>query len=196
MTASILVVCTGNICRSPIAEGFLRDALASRFGGRAPSVRSAGTMGWEGSSAMPESIDAAAEHGTDIAGHLARELRPQHVADASVVITMAGEHRPLVIALDPDAAAKTFTLKELVRILEHLPPSPDAEPQGLPARVEEADAARRGGFTGNLHDEDIADPLGMPLSSYRAIAWEIGSWVDRLVAGLFGADVTAEEARP
>jgi protein-tyrosine phosphatase len=193
MTASILVVCTGNICRSPIAEGFLRDALVSRFGDHAPSVGSAGTMGWEGSSAMPESVEAAAEHGSDIAGHLARELRAKHLADASLVVTMAGEHRASVAALDPGAEAKTFTLKELVRILEHLPTADLAGPETLGSRVSQAEVARRDGFTGNPHDEDIADPLGMPLSSYRAIAWEIGSWVDRLVAGLFGADV-AEEA--
>ncbi|MGZ8625275.1 MAG: arsenate reductase/protein-tyrosine-phosphatase family protein, partial [Actinomycetota bacterium] len=46
--ASILVVCTGNVCRSPVAEGLLRAALERRFGERAPVVASAGTAGWEG----------------------------------------------------------------------------------------------------------------------------------------------------
>ena len=53
---SILVVCTGNSCRSPIAEGLLRDALAARFGAEAPSVSSAGMWGVEGSSATPEAV--------------------------------------------------------------------------------------------------------------------------------------------
>jgi low molecular weight protein-tyrosine phosphatase len=196
MTASILVVCTGNICRSPIAEGFLRDALAIRFGDGAPAVGSAGTMGWEGSGAMPESIEVAAEHGADIADHRAHELTQADIADASLIVTMAAEHRSFVAALDDDAVAKTFTLKELVRILEHLPPPADAGPGGLGERVAAASATRAEGFAGNPHDEDVADPLGMPLSSYRAIAWELREWLDRMVAGLYGPRAELEEAVP
>ena len=44
--ARVLVVCTGNVCRSPIAEGLLRAAFAERLGDGAPEVSSAGTMGW------------------------------------------------------------------------------------------------------------------------------------------------------
>jgi low molecular weight protein-tyrosine phosphatase len=196
MTSSILVVCTGNICRSPIAEGFLRDALATRFGAGAPVVSSAGTMGWEGSGAMPESIEVAAELGADIAGHRAHGLRGADVAEASLIVTMAAEHRSFVTGMDGDAVAKTFTLKELVRILEHLPPTRDADPAALSERVAEAAATRAEGFAGNPHDEDVADPLGMPLSSYRAIAWELREWVDRLVAGLYGPRAELEEAAP
>ena len=58
---SILVVCTGNICRSPIAEGMLRNAIAARFGEAAPDVSSAGTWGVEGAEATPDAVRAAAE---------------------------------------------------------------------------------------------------------------------------------------
>ena len=74
------------------------------------------------------------------------------------------------------------------------PPPPGAGPDGLEARVREADAARAGGFAGNPHDEDVADPLGMPLESYRAVAWELDESVARLVDGLFGALPRAAEA--
>ena len=72
--SEILVVCTGNICRSPMAEGFLRAALVERLGEAAPVVTSAGTAGWDGSGAMDESIRAAQERGVDIRAHLARRL--------------------------------------------------------------------------------------------------------------------------
>jgi protein-tyrosine phosphatase len=183
--ARVLVVCTGNVCRSPIAEGLLRAALEVRVGDQAPSVASAGTMGWEGSGADPGSVKAAAERGVDISAHRARELRPEEAVGADLVLGMAGEH---VDALSTLAPGKTFTLKELVRLLEALPaPSgPGAPPGVLAARVAEADTLRRSGFEGNALDEDIADPLGMPLESFRAIAWELEEWCGRLADGLFG----------
>jgi protein-tyrosine phosphatase len=189
---SILVVCTGNVCRSPIAEGLLRDALAQRLGDHGPHVSSAGTAGWEGAEAMKESVAAAAERGTDISGHVARMVTGTMVEHAHLVVTMAAEHRDALSRFSPDTAHKTFTLKELVRLLEQLEPAGEApEPASLSDRVASADAARRAGFIGNPHDEDVVDPLGMPMESYRAIAWELDGWVTRLVDGLYGSVAVA-----
>lgn len=188
---SILVVCTGNICRSPIAEGMLRNALAARFGGQAPTVSSAGTWGVDGAEATPEAVKAAAERGVVIAQHRAHRLSTERAREADLVIVMGTEHRD-ALAHDLDVASRTFTLKELVRLLESLPPAPsDAGPGHLADRVAAADEARRGGFQGNPFDEDVADPIGLPLQSYRAIAWELDEWIARLVDGLFGADRVA-----
>lgn len=183
----MLVICTGNICRSPIAEGSLRGALDARFGPGAPSVDSAGTQGWEGSPAQPGSVAAAAERGIDITGHVARLLTPQMLGDADLVLAMAGEHSDGAGRMDPEARARIFTLKELVRLLEALPPVEAGTVVGsLRARVAQANELREGGFAGNPHDHDVADPLGQPQHAYRAIAWELDAWIDRLVAGLFG----------
>ncbi|HEX6843881.1 MAG TPA: low molecular weight phosphatase family protein [Actinomycetota bacterium] len=175
---SILVVCTGNVCRSPAAEGFLRRELAARFGATAPSVSSAGTMGWEGSGATPESVRASAERGVDIAGHRARMLTPAQVTDAGLVVAMARDHVDRILATTPDAADKMFTLKELVRLLEELAPagSPDE-------RIAQA-AARRASGGVPPGDDDVADPLGEPLAVYRAMAAELEDRSRRLVAGL------------
>jgi protein-tyrosine phosphatase len=192
---SILVVCTGNICRSPMAEGFLRDALIRRFGERAPAVSSAGTIGWTGSPASPESVVAAGERGSDIEAHQARELRPQMIEGADLILCMAGEHREAVGDEVPEAAARTFTLKELVRLLEALPPAqPTDDPGALVDRVAAANELRFAGGARNPHDEDISDPLGLPLDTYRAIAWELDEWNARLVDGLFGAEPSAAAA--
>ena len=183
---SILVVCTGNICRSPIAEGFLRSILTARFGARAPEVSSAGTAGWEGSAAMEDAVQAATEREIDITGHVAQKLAGSMVTRADLVVCMAAEHRSDILRADPGAEPKVFTLKELVRVLDALEPAAGSDPRELPARVAQAGAKRASGFVGNPLDEDIADPMGQPLEAYRAIAWELDTWCGRLADGLFG----------
>jgi len=182
--ARVLVVCTGNVCRSPIAEGLLRAALEAKLGDQAPSVASAGTMGWVGSGADPASVEAAAERGVDISTHRARELRSDEVLAADLVLAMARDHEDALADLAP---TRTFTLKQLVRLLEALPaPGPGDPDAMLTARIADADDLRRNGFEGYLYDEDVTDPLGMPLESFRAIAWELDEWCGRLADGLFG----------
>jgi protein-tyrosine phosphatase len=187
--ASILVVCTGNICRSPMAEGFLRRSLASR-GATGIELSSAGTHGWDGSGATPESVEAAAERGADISAHLARRLALE-MLQADLVLAMSVEHREAAVALAPSVAPRAFTLKELVRLLESLPPREGAgmEPgAALLERVRAAEALRRTGFPGNPLDDDVVDPLGLAFDSYRAVAWELDEWCGRLVDGLLGKE--------
>ena len=192
--ASILVVCTGNICRSPIAEAVLRSALTERFGNRAPAVSSAGTAGWEGSGAVAGSVEAAAERGYDIGNHVARMLTPAMVGDADLVLCMAVEHRDAIRSVaSEDAVAEAFTLKELVHLLEALPPvAAGAGPETLAGRVAEAAAARRSGAAKNPWDEDIVDPLGLSMEEFRTVAGEIDELTERLVAGLYDRSAAAE----
>jgi protein-tyrosine phosphatase len=183
--AAILVVCSGNICRSPIAEGLLRRALEHRLHDAAPVVGSAGTIAVDGAPAMPESVEAARERGVDIRTHAARTLTPALIDGADLIVGMAAEHRDAIGVLVPGASARTFTLKELTRLLEARTAN-ESEPR-LDARVGEAAAARASGAPTNRFDEDIVDPLGMPLETYRAIAWELDEWIGRLVTALYGA---------
>ena len=165
----------------------MRASMRARFGDAAPSVASAGIAGWEGSAADPNSVAAAAERGIDLASHRGRVLSREDVEDATLVLAMAREHAGSIVAVAPEAASKTFTLKELVRLLEELPPPSSGNPSDvLEHRIREADALRREGFAGNPYDDDVADPLGMPLQAFRAMTWDIGEWVDRLDAALFG----------
>jgi protein-tyrosine phosphatase len=186
---AILVVCTGNICRSPFAEGLLRQALEARFPGGGPTVTSAGTSGWEGSQAHPDSVRVALERDLDLSGHLARRLVREHLEEADLVLAMAAEHRSAIRRAFPEGGARTFTLKELVRLLETMSPPPPVgsfDPEGLRRRVAEADALRRSIGPPRGLDEDVADPLGLSLENFRAVGWELADWCDRLVDGLFG----------
>jgi protein-tyrosine-phosphatase len=185
--ASIIVVCTGNVCRSPIAEGLLRAILQARFGDAAPSVASAGTAGWVGSGADPGSIQAASELGIDISAHRARQMRADEIRSAHLVLAMGGEHREAAARSAHDAG-HVFTLKELVGLLEALPEAPFANDPtaALVHRVREADRFRRDGTGDRRQDDGVADPLGMPLDGFRAVARDLEAWCARLADGLFG----------
>lgn len=184
--AQVLLVCTGNICRSPMAEGLLRSALERRLGDGAPPVGSAGTIARDGAPAMPEAVEAVAELGVDVSGHSARRLRPEDIRDAVLIVVMAAEHREDVQALVPEAEARTFTLKELVRLTETAGARPvDTTPSDGGLRRAVADAHRRRAGSPAIPDEDVMDPLGLSLQGYRAVASELEDLCERLASGLY-----------
>lgn len=192
---AVLLVCTGNICRSPIAEGFLRErsgaVLAEPF-----TVGSAGTWARSGQPPTDEAIAAAGERGVDIGTQTSTSFRPDLARRADVVVTMTEEQRGEVLGQVSEAAGKTFTLKELVGLLQELPPPPASPDRGsLLGRIAEADGLRRGPGAPEIVDADVADPLGLSLEAYRAVAWEIESLVDGLLEGLAGRAPTARSVR-
>jgi protein-tyrosine phosphatase len=171
-----------------MAEGFVRELL--QRAGADIDVSSVGIVGWDGSAAVDDAIQAARERGADISSHRARRLERSHVQGADLLVCMAGEHREAVRRMVPEAGPRTFTLKELVRLLGELPP-----PEGgtaLEDRVRAADELRSAGFEGQPFDEDVADPIGMALDMFRAVAWDIDEWSTRLVAGLVGQPAREE----
>ncbi|WP_322417107.1 low molecular weight protein-tyrosine-phosphatase [Mesorhizobium huakuii] len=86
---SILFVCLGNICRSPLAEGVFRAVLAELGQGRDMLLDSAATSGWEvGSAPDPRSIAVAMRHGIDISGQRARKVTPQDFSRFDLVLGM------------------------------------------------------------------------------------------------------------
>jgi protein-tyrosine phosphatase len=100
----ILFVCSGNICRSPIAEALLRKKIEER-GPEGVEVASAGTLGIEGEPAHPLAALAAASAGCDLTAHRSRSLKRRLVAEAGFVLVMERAHMDEVLALDPSHRA-------------------------------------------------------------------------------------------
>lgn len=182
---SVLFVCTGNICRSPIAEALVESR--SREFGLPLSARSAGSWAQSGNPATSDAILAADELGLEIQDHEARPVRDHMVREADLILGLAREHRDEVLSLDSQAASKTFTLKELAVLLEALPPAlMHADPDAARARIAEAHRLRGSSAGPAVRDPDVPDPIGSALFAYRDVAWDILTAVDAVLVGLFG----------
>jgi len=115
----VLLVCTGNICRSPLAEAMLRRELATRAVDDI-SVLSAGTGAWDGAPASEGAYLVGLEHDLDLSGHRARLLTRDLVQQADLVFTMARHHRARVHELGGEG--RTHVLGEYAGR-----PGPEAE---------------------------------------------------------------------
>ncbi len=108
---SILFVCTGNICRSPMAEGMLKDRLekGKKTGFR---VSSAGTWGLEGENAASHALSVCREKGIDISEHKARRLTERMVREGDLIVVMEFDHFHAILEMCPDADKKTRMLTQ------------------------------------------------------------------------------------
>lgn len=114
MSFTILTVCSGNICRSPLAEQLLRAGLAGVEGVR---VSSAGTIAMVGKGMPAEALALSTRLGvSDAPAHLARQLDAQHIRDADLVLGLSREHRRAVVEIVPAATRRTFTLREFAHL--------------------------------------------------------------------------------
>jgi protein-tyrosine phosphatase len=87
----ILVVCTGNICRSPMAEGLLKHVLPPNLRDRI-AVSSAGTYALHGNQPAPHAVEVMAQWGVDIGGHRARQVSRDMLSRADLTLAMEKSH--------------------------------------------------------------------------------------------------------
>lgn len=150
-------VCTGNLCRSPMAEGLLRHELLRR-GCEAVVVSSSGTWAETGLRSTPEARGALGALGIDIESHRSRPVERGLLEKADIVIVMTADHAREVLSLAPGIRDKVYLAKEIAALPVPLGDSAD-ERLALLAGSERPSSRRK---------LDLDDPMGLPGSAYEA----------------------------
>ncbi len=108
----IVLVCTGNTCRSPMAQTLLREHVRRRYGDDdAVRVMSAGVAAGSGSPASPQAVEVMDERGLDLGDHCSRPLDDAVMNVADLVLTMTRGHRAAILAAWPEMHNRVFTLR-------------------------------------------------------------------------------------
>lgn len=182
MAFTVLFVCTGNICRSPMAERLLQ----ARLDGTAPiQVSSAGTRALVGRSIEGPSATALRELGGNAEGHVARQLTTGLVAKADLVLTAASVHCAAIVQADPRAFRTAFTVREFGRLGASLGPLDGPATDGvLRERVAQVAGQRGWVQAAEPGADEIGDPFGAPLDIARHCAAQLAQAVDGVVSAL------------
>ncbi|MDQ2650180.1 MAG: low molecular weight phosphatase family protein [Actinomycetota bacterium] len=179
----VLLLCTANQCRSPMAQVLLGHHL--RLAGVDATVSSAGLYP-SGAPATDHAVTVMGERGLDLTAHESRRVDASIIGRADLVLGMTREHVREVAVADPAVLARTFTLKELVRAAET---SGGRRPnESFEAFLQRMGVGRRRDtLLGVGHDDayDVEDPVGRSLHEYERTADELDDLLGRLVALLW-----------
>ena len=185
MNAHILVVCTANVCRSPLAEQLLRARLADWAPG-ALTVFSAGTHAAYNHSICPEADRILGRARLETSVHNPRQLTQELVTDAQLILTADRDHRAAVARLAPEARWCTFTLREAAALAGVAFRAADPWGKPGPAVDHLADFVDHLNRTRGLAEPtfDIADGHGYGARRHRSALQEVDSAVADIAAGL------------
>jgi protein-tyrosine phosphatase len=190
-TFSITFVCTGNRFRSVLAEAFVHRLTL----GLPVTTESYGTLELESAPALPEAVELARSYGLDVARHRARCVTGASLAEADLLLGFDNSHVREAVVGAGAARARSFTMRELARLLDDVALPEEGNVVVRARRAVELAAASREGQPARLAD-DMADPLGSPWKVYSDTAAEIRELSSRLVASLFGVSDARLPAAP
>lgn len=170
----ILTVCTGNICRSPLAEVLLRTRLDDLD----PLVASAGTRGLSGAPMTPEAAHIAQALGVpaaDTDAHRSRFLTERHLSTPDLILAMTRAHRRAIAELAPSRLRSTFTIREFARLAQAVSETElrtAAAAAATPGEKVRAAASVLASYRGLVpppddpDDDDVVDPYRQPWETY------------------------------
>lgn len=183
---TIVAVCTGNVCRSPLVEALLNQRLAKS----GVHVTSAGTHALVGSPMVAKNQEIASRVGIEgTFTHRARQIGAETLRDADLIIALSREHRRFIVELAPGTSNRAFTLLELARIISHSPAevhdrsSSNVDPSQAMREAIGVLAQNRGTLApaSNIADYDVVDPYLRDESVYEQSASQIIPAVDSVV---------------
>jgi protein-tyrosine phosphatase len=191
--ARILVVCTGNICRSPFIERLLQHELDHHGSGsdREIIVRSAGTGALVGSAMDPQAAAQLVAYGGDTSGFSARQLTPALIAESDLVLTATRGHRGKVALMSPKALRRVFTFCDFADLVSGIgglaAATPRTDPRARVRYVTEHAAASRG-LRPPLApgSADIVDPYRLQDEVFATMAHQVVESMPAVVRALLG----------
>lgn len=183
---TVLVVCIGNVCRSPLAERLLRERLREQLGelSEAVVVESAGTRALAGRPMDAMAAQELGRLGLTNEDFRARQLTERMANDAGLVLTATKELRSRVLEDAPGALRRAFTITEFAALVERA--SADS-PRALVA-----DAAQRRSLA-QVEDYDVPDPIGAGPDVHRKAADLVDASVTPIAAAIAAAVRNAQD---
>lgn len=155
----VLVVCTANLCRSPLAEHLLRARTTSL--GLTWAVSSAGVQARPGQPMHPSSERVLRSRSIDASGWVSTRVEPAALATADLVVTATQQQRDQLVTLRPAAMSRTFTLLQLARWAEAIRTGDPMDPADFgPWLARSARSARSHTQPSPPDQRDLADPYG------------------------------------
>ncbi|MGX1701068.1 arsenate reductase/protein-tyrosine-phosphatase family protein [Microbacterium sp. NPDC055357] len=195
----ILTVCTGNVCRSPLAEQLLRSDLRDL----GANVSSAGTSGLHASPMTPEARRMAVQlgvHDSEAGTHRARTLTEDLLRSPDLIVTMTRAHRRTVAELAPSRVRSTFTIREFARLAAAMSPADIREARGSAGDAPSDRVRALGLLVSTMRgvappptdpaDDDVVDPYRRSWQVYERSAAELEPAV-RSVAAAIRASLSA-----
>lgn len=172
---AVLLVCTANVIRSPLAAAMLQRTLNGLSVSAPLEVGSAGVAARPGQPAAPEVVEIAGRVGLDLSPHRAQPVTAELLGRSNLILTMTEAHRAALMRLLPSALPRTFALREFVRLAlagggpDLGGPASTGDAPVLSAIAQQAHRARP--LTGPpAVAEDVSDPIGGPISEFERTA--------------------------